>query len=387
MDRERLNSMLPIVLGTGMNGCECLLSLATLGTFSGASGIRKIVIIDYDSLSTSDLGKTIFPQSDAFSHRLKVDSLKDMVKAINTEVEIESFSSDFSKLPKGRLADIISHHTDREQQIIPIITVDNRRTIIHATTFFGLLGLKSYIGILTAPSLLSEVYVMNPADGGCFGCSFSEKELEILDESTGCSGAHAQEKAAPAIRSVAAQTAALLMHEIFRNTMPGLNPPSSKSYSMSYSPIEGSLFSEIPRSNKCKFHFNKTSGILEMPGRAILKDVFVRMGEKLGIPSQRVEMDFLLQNKHLNLSVICPGCGSKVPFGILDIVTKVCPACKIESSIWVPDEKKRNIKLCDLDERSKDFSLDALGIPDDDLVICQALDHRKKTVFLRKKGR
>ena len=124
-----------------------------------------------------------------------------------------------------------------------------------------------------------------------------------------------------------------------------------------------------------------------MHSRTTLKDVFVRAGEKLGISSQYIEIDFLLQNKHLNLSVICPGCGSKVPLGRLDIVTEVCPSCNIESNIWVPDEKKRTIKFSDLDERSKEFSLDALGIHDDDLVICQTTDQSKKTAFLRKKGR
>ena len=88
-----------LIIGLGGLGSSCAIYLA-------AAGIGNIGIVDYDKVGLNNLQRQII-HSESYVNKLKVESAKDRIKELNSEVEVIIYNT---KLTPENALDIISNY-------------------------------------------------------------------------------------------------------------------------------------------------------------------------------------------------------------------------------------------------------------------------------------
>jgi molybdopterin/thiamine biosynthesis adenylyltransferase len=385
MRLKNFQECLPVVLGAGMNGSQVALNLATMG-------VKRMILIDPDRVSTTDLGKSPYPESDAKKERFKVKALKDMIHRMNSKIDIIPYPVYFSSFPKGTLMDFLK----RGVQVVPVICVDNRKAMVQAVQFFNILGLSCYCGFLTAAELKTQVYVIRP-NSGCFACAFNEDDFNMMKTKLSCTGKGNPEGGAPALYSTAGQCASRIIYEILRSSMPDLAQPIGHSYRITQSLLGGMELHPMVRSEECTFHYPVFHGVLESPASRPLKDLFRAAAKRLKVHEDEVEISFNFQDADFYFTAICPKCLATSCVGRLDLLLEKCPACGSRltarkskpvrteftpSTGWIPGFHKRTITLKEIDAELQTRTLRELPWITDDLLLCSTAT-RSKTLLIR----
>ncbi|MBN2103749.1 ThiF family adenylyltransferase [bacterium] len=369
MQLEKIQNTIPVVLGCGMNGHYVILNFATLG-------VKKIIVIDPDRLAPTDLGKTLFPEHHAKRKTLKVDAIKAMVRAVNPSVAVSSYPMSFSVFPKSIILDLLNNGS----AIFPIITVDNRKTMLQASLFFRLLNQTSYMGALTAPQLKSQVYVSRP-DSGCIACLFTEEDYNFLSIQESCTG----EAGAPALNSVAAQCSSGIIHEIFKNSMSQLDAQTEESYKIVFSSLQGFESLSIPVSGRCRYHYSSAKKVISAKKEWTLDTLFKQCSQSLNSAENDIHLSFALQDKKYHLSARCSKCGSVFPLGSIDRQGKRCSQCNEKNKILIPDRYQEKITKNDLTltyPEQLNQTLNDIGLLSRDVLFCST-SSKKKSVLIR----
>jgi molybdopterin/thiamine biosynthesis adenylyltransferase len=369
-DPQKVENSLPVVLGAGMTGSHVVLNLATMG-------FSRIIVIDYDTLAVTDLGKSLYPHKDAKKGRLKVESLKDMVARVNPDTEVETHAMNFSTFPKGVILDEMT----KSANLIPLICVDNRATMVQATTFFSALGLKSYMGAVTASQLKSQVWIVDPQKGGCFACSLDEYDFAIMNNKMSCIAGEHPETGVAALNSVAAQCAAGIIHEVLRHLMPGLPRPTDPSYQIAYTPLSGQMLSALPRLENCRYHYPAQSGVLETSLEWTLQSLYDQAASMMNIPVEEVVLSFDFQNKDFCLSNYCTICRQSNKVASL---ISSCPHCGLTEQI-IYGEYTRLLSISRLSAEARIHTLGQCQFAAGELYLCSNTG-QNKTILIRVKG-
>ena len=90
-DQRKISNTNVVLVGCGGIGIYTALQLTMLG-------IRKIVLIDMDTVDESNLNRQMFYESDI--DRNKVDALKDKLQAIYSKIKVETYNQAVETVPK-----------------------------------------------------------------------------------------------------------------------------------------------------------------------------------------------------------------------------------------------------------------------------------------------
>jgi len=95
--QRKLKNVNVMIVGCGGIGCWTALQLTMLG-------IRKITLVDMDTIEESNLNRQFFYESDV--EKFKVDALKEKLNKINSKIIIETESKPVESLDKGMYKNI-----------------------------------------------------------------------------------------------------------------------------------------------------------------------------------------------------------------------------------------------------------------------------------------
>lgn len=98
--QERLKASSVLVVGLGGLGCAA-------AQYLGAAGVGRMTLLDFDTVALSNLQRQTL-HHDADIGRLKVDSARDALAAINPHVQIDTIGR---LLEESELGDVVAHHS------------------------------------------------------------------------------------------------------------------------------------------------------------------------------------------------------------------------------------------------------------------------------------
>ncbi len=160
--QEKLSRARVLVVGVGGLGSPALFYLA-------AAGVGHIGMVDFDIVSESNLNRQILHSTDDMQ-RLKTDSAREKLQALNPEIEIEAFSERFtSSLAEEQLArfDMVIDASDNFQTkyLVNDICCRSGTPFVHG-------GIRAFTG---------QLMTVLPGESACYRCVFEERE-ELVHE-------------------------------------------------------------------------------------------------------------------------------------------------------------------------------------------------------------
>jgi len=146
---------------TGVGGLGCASS-----TYLAAAGVGKLVLIDRDKSSLSDLNRQILYSKNDIG-RYKVETARERLRALNPEVEIVTVSEEITVDSVSRVigkVDVVVDGLDnwKTRFIVNDYCVKNRIPFVHA-------GVSQFYG---------QIITVMPGKGPCLRCIFPKEPTE-----------------------------------------------------------------------------------------------------------------------------------------------------------------------------------------------------------------
>lgn len=339
-DQARLRAATVMVIGVGALGNEVLKNLALMG-------IGRLLIIDFDTVETGNLGRSVlFRSSD--SGRPKAVVAAAAVKALNPDVEAVAIQADVITgvgLGLFRRADVI------------IGCLDNREARLAVNSAAYRLNKPWIDGAIQ--ELLGVVRVFWPRRGACYECTLTAADWNAIHLRYSCT-LLARERllegktpTTPTIASIIgaaqAQEALKLLHGLEVQAGCGLifNGLTNHTYTVTY-----------PQRADCLMHEQLPIDFIELPEASVTKttirDLFAIAQELLGQQIQ-LELDY-----ELVVECSCPTCQRQteilLPLKQLTAQQVTCSSCGRPCNI-------RSTHLLNGHEHFLDRSLQEIGVP------------------------
>jgi len=318
-DQELLRQAKIVVVGAGALGNEIIKNLALLG-------IGSIFIIDFDSIESSNLSRSVLYRS-GDEGRSKAHTAADSVRALNPECKVFALNADVTSevgLGVFRWADVVICGLDNRQARLAVNAACwkvNRPWVDGAT--------ESFQGVAR---------VFRPPDGVCYECTLSEQDQKLMAVRNSC-GFLAKEAErrgrTPTTPTTSAVIAGVEVQEAVKLLHADANLPGLVGKGFFFDGNTYDCFTiDYVRRDDCLSH-ETFENIIETELRsdmATLADVLRIAREKLGrepvidLPGEMIT------------ALECTACGKReVFFGLLDGIDQKqaeCPEC---GKLRVPD--------------------------------------------------
>lgn len=192
-NEARIHGGCVAVIGAGGIASSCIMYLA-------AAGVGKLVLIDYDRVSTSNLQRQVIHAEESVG-RNKAESAAEMVRAINSNVKVvafkEKFTREFSTRVFRERVDCVVDTTDIPEMrfLVAEITYREKVPLVHAaavrftttlTTIFPRVKSKPCLRCLYRDLPPAELRQTAARDGifgpaaGLAGCLAAAEALKII---------------------------------------------------------------------------------------------------------------------------------------------------------------------------------------------------------------
>ena len=356
-DQQRLSEAKVLVVGAGAIGNETLKNLALLG-------IGNIYIVDFDTVSTSNLSRTVlFRKPDRGKQKAEVAAIKTKELALAENVSIHWFHGDVVwELGTGIF---------REMDVV-LGCLDNVET-----RFF----VNRQCWLANTPWIDSGIYelgchvsVFIPPDPPCYQCGASKKQLQAARERLSCENFKKtlfEEGKMPTVQITSSLVSAIQVQEAIKLLCDQKVEKSKKIY------FQGKINDfdviTLQKNDNCVGHVSYPDIIsLALTSSITLKD-FLEFVSQDSLSGTGATLDFHGDRTFI-LSVDCTSCGTKIvlnrpPFRIFKSET-VCEKCKGGTVNAVTNSKQITTKqtveefsLAQTNDKLLNMSLKELGIP------------------------
>ncbi|TFG22011.1 MAG: ThiF family adenylyltransferase [Promethearchaeota archaeon] len=171
-DQNKISNATIMVVGAGATGNELIKNLVL-------TGIKKIILIDYDIIEKSNLNRCVlFNMECSIDNKYKVDVVKEACENLNPEVEIVAVNQDLNDIDKNlyKQSDVVCSCLDN---------IEARLQANNYTYYYGIpfidSGIDGFFGSVQA------VYsgVKNAA---CLQCAITGTDLNLMWKKFSCTG-------------------------------------------------------------------------------------------------------------------------------------------------------------------------------------------------------
>ena len=157
--QKKLKNSAVVVVGVGGLGCVS-------STYLAASGVGKLILIDKDKLSLSDLNRQVLYSQNELG-RFKAEIARERLRALNSEVKVLTVLKEVTEDNVARIVGKVDAIVDgldnwKTRFIMNNYCVKNRIPFIHA-------GVSQFYGQITT---------IMPGEGPCLRCIFPKEPSE-----------------------------------------------------------------------------------------------------------------------------------------------------------------------------------------------------------------
>ncbi|OAD19416.1 UBA/THIF-type NAD/FAD-binding protein [Candidatus Thiomargarita nelsonii] len=355
-DQEKLKNARVMVVGAGAIGNETLKNLALLG-------IGNIFIVDFDTISTSNLSRTVlFRQADKGKKKAEIAALRTKEMSLLEDANVSWFHGDAVwDLGTGvfRSMDIVLGCLDNVETRLGT----NRQCWLAKTPWID-------SGIY---ELGGHVSVFIPPEPPCYQCGASNEQLIAARKRYSCDDfkrSVLDEGKMPTVQITSSIISAIQVQEAIKFLCGQRVESGKKIYFQGR--INDFAVLGLPKNENCDVHGTSYPEIIPLPlsSSVKLKDFleYVTQDQYSGADAS---LDFR-SDRTFVVSVSCNSCGSKIEmykptFRIFDTEI-ICGECKqkgIQANSELMAEKQIEVcfNLLKTDEKILDMSLSELGIP------------------------
>ncbi len=171
-DQNKISNATIMVVGAGATGNELIKNLVL-------TGIRKIILIDYDIIEKSNLNRCVlFNMECTIENKYKVDVVKEACENLNPEVEIVALKQDLNDIDKNLY----------KQSDVVCSCLDNIEARLQANNY------AYYYGIPFIDSGIDEFFGSVQAvysgveNAACLQCGITSADLNLMWKKFSCTG-------------------------------------------------------------------------------------------------------------------------------------------------------------------------------------------------------
>ncbi|MGI9253062.1 MAG: ThiF family adenylyltransferase [Thermomicrobiales bacterium] len=333
-DAERLERARVVMAGVGAIGNELLKGLALVG-------IGRIIVIDFDTVSPSNLSRSVlFRDEDVGKPKAVVAARR--AKELNPGITVIPVHGDLRRdlaLSTLRDADVVLGGLDNIEARFTL----NRRVRIAGATYID-------SGISDAQAQVSRFH---PEGGACYECNFTENMRRRFTERYSCTGLvrRIPDRTVPTTIVGASVAAALQLQDALRflhDAQTGLRPGQRLSVLFDN---HRQVLDDLPENPDCLAHAPRAVADLTLADSPHTLTPAL-LAAAAGTPEASVSLGFDIVERFS-----CPACGTESP--ICRPAAQVyedeapCPNCGRERQVWGaseagPDSPAWNLPLATL---------------------------------------
>lgn len=357
-DQQKLSKAKVLVVGAGAIGNETLKNLALLG-------IGNIYIVDFDTISTSNLSRTVlFRKTDKGKQKAKVAATRTKELALQDNVRIHWFHGDIVwELGTGvfREMDIVLGCLDNVETRFFV----NRQCWLANTPWID-------AGIY---ELGGHVTVFVPPEPPCYQCSATKEQLKAARKRYSCDEFKrtiVEEGKMPTVQVTSSLVSAIQVQEAVKLLCDQEVENSKKIY------FQGKINDfdviTLQKNDNCMGHVSYSEIIsLSLTSSVTLKQ-FLELVSQSGLSGVGATLDYRGGDRTFVISVACKLCGTNInlnkpSFQIFDHET-ICAKCKegnvnavVQGEQVSTKKTVKEFNLTQTNDELLNMSLQELGIP------------------------
>ncbi len=346
-NQDLLHAARVLVVGAGALGNEVMKNLALIG-------LGHLTVIDLDVVERSNLSRCVFFR-ETDNGRFKARVVAEAIAELNPDVDVTGIAADITRQGTGwiRSFDLV------------IGALDNREARVWINQACRKMGLTWIDGAIEGLRGIAKVF---PPEGACYECTLGERDREILARRRSCSLLSTDELLAGKVPTTATSSsiiAGVQVQEAIR-LLHGQQSPLANAGWMFVGESIDAYRVEYGFDENCLAHDNYDDiRLTEFDSDLTAKDLIARSGFD-HVDAIEFEMDLLL-------SLSCTACGSEEDVGRrIDAVESSLAHCQ---TCGEPNSLRTSLSLSP-DEPASQTPLQALGLPQDDIVTIRSGEQR-----------